>query len=130
MRISKGVLKPVVIVALAIMFIAAIRYLGFDARLLQLKQWILSLGFWGPFVFAIVYTVSVTALVPGSAMTIAAGALFGTLKGVITVSFASTLGAAFSFIISRHLARGTVERWLGKTRNSNNLMILPKNRER
>ena len=114
MKISRGVLKPAIILVALIIIIEATRYFGFDTRLSQLKLWILSLGFWGPFVFAIIYAVSVTALVPGSAMTIAAGALFGTIKGVIIVSVASTLGAALSFFIARHLARETVERWLEK----------------
>ena len=37
-----------------------------------------------------------------SIMTIAAGALFGLLEGIIIVSFASTLGACLCFLISRH----------------------------
>jgi len=114
MRTSRGVLKPVVILTALILIIAALRYFGFGARLSQLKLWIQSLGFWGPFVFSLIYAAAVTALVPGSAMTIAAGALFGTIKGVITVSFASTLGAALSFFAARYAARGAVENWLRK----------------
>ncbi len=41
-------------------------------------------------------------LLPG-VFTIAAGALFGVLEGVIIVSFASTIGACLSFLISRYL---------------------------
>ena len=37
-----------------------------------------------------------------SIMTIAAGALFGLLEGIIIVSFASTLGACLCFLISRY----------------------------
>ena len=38
-----------------------------------------------------------------SVLTIAAGALFGVLEGVIIVSFASTIGACLCFLISRYL---------------------------
>ena len=37
-----------------------------------------------------------------SVLTIAAGALFGVLEGVIIVSFASTIGACLCFLISRY----------------------------
>ncbi len=40
-------------------------------------------------------------LLPG-VLTIAAGALFGVLEGVIIVSFASTIGACLCFLISRY----------------------------
>ncbi len=63
--------------------------------------------------FALIYAVAVTALVPGSALTIAAGALFGTALGVLTVSAASTMGAALSFLIARYFLRESVEKWLG-----------------
>jgi len=114
MRINKNLLRTAAIIAGLVLLIAAARYFGFGGRFLQLKIWIQSLGFWGPFVFAVIYALAVTALVPGSAMTVAAGALFGTARGIITVSFASTLGAALSFLIARYLARGAVERWLGE----------------
>jgi pyruvate/2-oxoglutarate dehydrogenase complex dihydrolipoamide dehydrogenase (E3) component/uncharacterized membrane protein YdjX (TVP38/TMEM64 family) len=59
-----------------------------------------SLGFLGAYV-------AVTALsIPGAtALTLAAGALFGIVWGVFLVSFASTLGATLAFVISRYLLR-------------------------
>ena len=48
------------------------------------------------------------AALPGSALTVAEGALFGSLLGVLLVSFASTVGAGLSFLI----ARDSVARWL------------------
>ncbi len=38
-------------------------------------------------------------------MTLVAGAVFGLLSGLILVSFASTIGATFSFLIARYLLR-------------------------
>lgn len=68
-----------------------------------------GMGHWGPLVVALVYTLAVIAMVPGSALTLAAGALFGPVVGTITASIASTTGAALAFLIARHLARGRVE---------------------
>ena len=52
----------------------------------------------------------VTALsIPGATvLTLAAGALFDTLRGVVLVSFASTLGATLAFAASRYLLRDFV----------------------
>jgi uncharacterized membrane protein YdjX (TVP38/TMEM64 family) len=41
---------------------------------------------------------------------VAAGAVYGMAVGTVTASLASTSGAAVSFLISRHLARGLVTR--------------------
>ena len=39
--------------------------------------------------------------------------MFGFVKGVIVVSFASTIGASLAFLASRYLLRGWVEKKLG-----------------
>jgi uncharacterized membrane protein YdjX (TVP38/TMEM64 family) len=59
--------------------------------------------------------VLVTALsLPGAAiLTLAAGAIFGFLTGLILVSFASTLGATLAFLFSRFLFRETVQNKFG-----------------
>ena len=68
--------------------------------------------------------IAVTALsLPGAAiLTLAAGAQFGLLLGVVIVSFASTIGATLAFLVSRYLLRDTIESRFGdklKTFNSN-----------
>jgi pyruvate/2-oxoglutarate dehydrogenase complex dihydrolipoamide dehydrogenase (E3) component/uncharacterized membrane protein YdjX (TVP38/TMEM64 family) len=59
--------------------------------------------------------VAVTALsLPGAAvMTIAAGALFGLVTGVVLVSFASSIGATLAFLVSRHVLRDWVQTRFG-----------------
>lgn len=59
--------------------------------------------------------VLVTAFsIPGAAvMTLAAGALFGLLQGLILVSFASTMGATLAFIGARYLLRDSVQAKFG-----------------
>jgi uncharacterized membrane protein YdjX (TVP38/TMEM64 family) len=74
--------------------------------------WVDGLGFWGPVVFAIGYALAVVAFVPGSLLTLAAGAIFGLLEGTVTVFVAATLGASGAFLVARHLARPAVERRL------------------
>lgn len=57
----------------------------------------------------------VTALsLPGAAiMTLAAGALFGLVQGLLIVSFASSIGATLSFLVSRLLFQETVQKKFG-----------------
>ena len=59
--------------------------------------------------------VAVTGLsLPGAAvMTLVAGAIFGLVWGTVIVSFASTLGATFAFLLARYLARTAVRRRFG-----------------
>ncbi|MEM7255784.1 MAG: TVP38/TMEM64 family protein [Pseudomonadota bacterium] len=59
--------------------------------------------------------VAVAALsLPGAAiLTLAAGAIFGFLTGLVIVSFASTLGATLAFLISRFLFRDSVQSKFG-----------------
>ena len=65
---------------------------------------VLSIG-----VFFAIY-VAVTALsLPGAAiLTLAAGALFGLVQGLVIVSFASSVGATLAFLVSRFILRDTV----------------------
>lgn len=67
-----------------------------------------KLGPWGPVVFMTAYVVATVLMVPGSALTLAAGTLFGVASGTAFVSVASTLGAAAAFLVGRFLARDAI----------------------
>ena len=69
-----------------------------------------GLGAWGPFAVALIYIPACVLFLPGSVLTLGAGALFGLVKETIAVSIGSTLGAALAFILGRTVAR----RWIEK----------------
>jgi uncharacterized membrane protein YdjX (TVP38/TMEM64 family) len=71
-----------------------------------------GLGAWGPAVFILGYGAAAVALVPGSLLTLAAGAVFGLGRGILYVMAGATLGATLAFLSGRYLARGVVERFL------------------
>src|SRR5713101_8059530 len=75
----------------------------------QFALWVNSLGVWGPVVFIVGYAVAAVAFVPGSLLTLAAGAIFGLSKGVLYVFVAAVLGSSAAFLVSRHLARAVIE---------------------
>lgn len=74
--------------------------------------WVDGLGFWGPLAFVVAYAAAVVAFVPASLLTLAAGAIFGVVQGVLYVFVAATIGAGLSFLVARYVARAAVERRL------------------
>lgn len=69
-----------------------------------LQQWLTSAGWWAPVAFIAVYTVGTVLFLPGSVLTLAAGALFGILPGALYSLAGATLGAVLAFLVARHLA--------------------------
>jgi uncharacterized membrane protein YdjX (TVP38/TMEM64 family) len=69
-----------------------------------------ELGPAGPIVFVLGYAAAVVAFVPAVVLTLAAGAIFGLVRGTVYVFVAATLGSAVAFLVSRHVARSAVER--------------------
>lgn len=108
----RGWLKPALLVALLAGILVVARLLGLGARLGELRAWILGLGPLGAVVFVLIYGVATTVALPASVLTVAAGAMFGSVRGVALVSVGSTLGAAGAFALARWLARDAVSRWL------------------
>jgi len=82
------------------------------SRIPQFATWVDSLGPVGPLVFIAGYVLATVAFVPGSLLTLAAGAIFGLVEGVAYVFVAATLGASAAFLVARYLARTVVERRL------------------
>ena len=90
-----------------------VRFLGASEKLWALHQWLTTLGPWGVLVFILIYLIAVVALMPGDLIAMAAGAIFGSVLGVVVVSIGATAGAGLAFLISRYCARDAVVRWLG-----------------
>lgn len=106
-RVS-GVIRGVSIVLIVIALFVLVRALPLDRAIDLLKSKVDGLGFWGPLALGGLYVVAALAFFPGSALTLAAGAVFGLVWGTVTVSIASTTAAALAFLIARYLARDKV----------------------
>ena len=71
--------------------------------------------------FFLVYIVVTAASLPGAAiLTLAAGAIFGLLTGLIIVSFASSIGASLAFLVSRYLFQSSIQKKFGNSLKSIN----------
>jgi len=68
------------------------------------------LGPWGPVLFVLAYVLATIFFLPGSILTLGAGAAFGVGWGSLYVSLASTLGATAAFLVGRYVARDWVAR--------------------
>jgi uncharacterized membrane protein YdjX (TVP38/TMEM64 family) len=100
--------------ALALAAVGGLVVVGQLARPLvpRFAGWVDGLGAWGPVAFVAGYALATVAFVPGSLLTLGAGALFGLVRGTLLVLVGATLGASAAFLISRHVARSAVERRL------------------
>lgn len=101
----------VVVIAVAVAALLVLAYL-LDARawLVSALEWIGRLGAWGPVAFCALYVLACVLLLPGSVLSLGAGAVFGLGKGIVVVSISATLGATAAFLVGRYLVRGWVER--------------------
>lgn len=103
-----------VLLLLAALFVA-MRYLGIQELLRSALDWVAGLGVWGMAIFVLLYVLATVLFLPGSILTLGAGALFGVLKGSIIVSISATLGAVAAFLVGRYLARD----WVAKKISGN-----------
>jgi uncharacterized membrane protein YdjX (TVP38/TMEM64 family) len=106
---------PVKRIAVGAIVVVALVLLGrqLGGLLPRFAEWVDGLGFWGPVVFIAGYVVTTIAFVPGALMSLAAGAIFGLLRGSVYVLTGATLGSAAAFLIARYLAREAVAARIG-----------------
>lgn len=102
--------KFIVIGIIALTVLVAGYYFNFPSLLQQALNWIQGVGIFGYVVFIILYILSCIFFIPGTVLTLGAGAIYGVVLGSAIVSIASTLGAAAAFLVGRYAARDFVER--------------------
>ena len=96
--------------ALMALVVLGALFLGMRALpLAEILDWVDGLGVWGPVVLAGIYVVAPALMVPGSLLTLGAGALFGLGTGSVSVFIGATLGATVAFLIGRYVARDWVK---------------------
>ena len=81
--------------------VLALKYFHVQDLLKSALDWIGKLGPWGPVIFVGLYVVATVLFVPGSVLTLGAGAVFGVVLGSVCVSISATLGATAAFLVGR-----------------------------
>lgn len=84
------------------------------AFLASALAWTAAAGPLGQAAFVGLYVLACVAFLPGSVLTLGAGAAFGLWKGFVLVSIGSTVGACAAFLVGRYLMRDWVSRKLEK----------------
>ena len=126
----KNLLPRILVIGALVGLVAAFfafdlgQYLTLDAlkeNRADLQELIASNPWLYGLIFFVVYVIVTGASLPGAAiLTLAGGALFGTLKGTIIVSFASSIGATLAFLMARFLLRDWVQGKFGSYLNKIN----------
>jgi uncharacterized membrane protein YdjX (TVP38/TMEM64 family) len=110
MTVRARLLRVAGLVALLAVVVAAALVVGVpDAQ--RLRDGVLGLGWWAPVAFSALYAVVSLSPLPKTVFTLAAGALFGLVAGVVIVVIGAMLGAVAALHLGRLLGRDTV-RWL------------------
>lgn len=94
--------------------IAAAKLFHVQDLLKHALAWVSELGAWGPVLFVGIYILATVFFIPGSVLTLGAGAVFGLALGSVCVSIGATLGATAAFLVGRYLAREAIARKTAK----------------
>ena len=97
--------------------LAAIAWLAFHRELFTagaLEQKLQRFGPWAPILFIGLYALSTVLFIPGSALTVAGGVLFGPIWGALWSLTGATFGATLAFATARYLASDWVSRRAGE----------------
>ncbi len=111
----KSSVRVALILVVAAGLIAAGYFLEIPRYLRQILDWIDGIGALGPAIFIGIYITVTVLFVPGSILTLGAGALFGVLWGTIYVSIGSTIGATAAFLVGRYFMRDWVAAKIAKS---------------
>jgi uncharacterized membrane protein YdjX (TVP38/TMEM64 family) len=90
---------------------AAAQRSAFDLAAVQAS--VEAMGAVAPLAFVVIYAAAAVLFVPGSALTLAAGALFGPVAGALYSLAGATAGAALAFLLARTLVADWVRRRTG-----------------
>jgi uncharacterized membrane protein YdjX (TVP38/TMEM64 family) len=106
---GRGKTIKVIAAFLSIIVLAfAIGLFDLQQILREALNWISGFGALGLIIFIVLYILACIVSLPGSILTLGAGAVFGVITGSIAVSIGSTLGATCAFLIGRYVARDWV----------------------
>lgn len=108
-------IKFVIAVCFVIFILLALRVVNIDFSKVSeegFRNWVKSLGGWGPFIYVILYLLRPIILFPAGILSAAAGVVWGPGLGFFYLQLAANLSSTVEFFISRYFARGLVERYL------------------
>ena len=103
--------KISLLVLLAVSLFIGFLFLPIRDWFMEIEGYVQSLGAIGPVVVVLAYVLCTVLFIPGSAITIGSGTLFGLSTGFIVVVLGANLGALGSFLLARSFLREKVTSW-------------------
>ncbi len=95
--------------------IVIFRIIPVGLGIVRLQGWLAGQGARGIAAYIVIYIVATVLLIPGSALTLLAGVLYGPWWGTLIVSAGATSGAAAAYLLGRYAFRTAVEKTTAKT---------------
>ena len=113
--------KPITITFISVLTLLALWL--FRADLVESMRWFASLdsvttsmqhtGIWGPFILFTLFVFQVfLAFIPGQALMVACGYLYGFWWGMLLSWFSLVVGGEMAFVLARRYGRPFAERWV------------------
>ncbi|HEY2918212.1 MAG TPA: FAD-containing oxidoreductase [Candidatus Binatia bacterium] len=103
--------KIILLVAMVVFVAVGFLFLPVREWFMQFEGYVKSLGSIGPIAVAVAYVISTVLFIPGSALTIGSGTLFGLKTGFLVVLVGANVGALCGFLLARTLLREKVASW-------------------
>ena len=103
--------KTAVMILLLLGVAVTLLFLPFREWFLQFESHVRALGILGPVVMVFIYVAAAVLLIPGSALTIFCGTLFGFPVGLLAALTGANLGALAAFALARTRFRHKIVRW-------------------
>ncbi len=103
--------KLMILVVLVADVAIGVLFLPVSEWFMDLESYVKGLGSIGPMAVALAYVLSTVLFIPGSALTIGSGTLFGLKTGFLVVLVGANLGALCAFLLARTFLREKVARW-------------------
>lgn len=106
----RSIIKTLFVLVFVVLLAATLLFFDVQQLFRDALAWISGLGVLGPVIFVGLYILACVLLLPGSILTLGAGAIFGFFQGAVAASAGATLGATCAFLVGRYLARDWVAR--------------------
>lgn len=74
-----------------------------------IKAFIGRFGFWGPFLYIIIYAIRPLVFFPATILTTVSGVIFGPWLGILYTIIGENMSANFAFVIGRYFGRNIVK---------------------
>jgi uncharacterized membrane protein YdjX (TVP38/TMEM64 family) len=100
--------RIILVMAGALLLLAAGRFFPLTDWVRIFTHWVQGAGWLGVAAFATLYVVATVLGLPALPLTLAAGVVYGPLRGTLLVSPASVAGASLAFLLGKTLLRGWV----------------------